>query len=129
MPLEVKTLRIVVASPSDVQEERRTVERVATELNNSLGGGLNVLLTVSRWETHAFPGFHPDGPQGLIDEILAIPDCDIFDSIPIGFSSSITQSYFYRVKVCMSSDLFNRMRLIISKICRVPSVIFKCDVM
>jgi tetratricopeptide (TPR) repeat protein len=81
MPLEVKTLRIVVASPSDVQEERRTVERVATELNNSLGGGLNVLLTVSRWETHAFPGFHPDGPQGLIDEILAIPDCDIFVAI------------------------------------------------
>jgi hypothetical protein len=81
MPREVTTLRIVVASPSDVQEERRAVQQVATELNNGLGSEFNVLLTVSRWETHAFPGFHRDGPQGLIDEILSIPDCDIFIGI------------------------------------------------
>jgi hypothetical protein len=81
MPVDVKTLRIVVASPSDVRKERQAVEAVATELNNGVGNDFGVLLTVSRWETQAFPGFHRNGPQGLIDEILSIPDCDIFVGI------------------------------------------------
>jgi tetratricopeptide (TPR) repeat protein len=81
MPGDVKTLRIVVASPSDVRKERQAVEAVAAELNNGLGNDFGVLLTVSRWETQAFPGFHRNGPQGLIDEILSIPDCDIFVGI------------------------------------------------
>ncbi len=78
MPTEVTTLRIVVASPSDVGQERRLVESIATELNQGLGAELGVLVTVTRWETRAFPGFHQLGPQGLIDGIIAIPDCDIF---------------------------------------------------
>ena len=34
-----------------------------------------------RWETDAYPGFHPEGPQGLIDAILRIEDCDILIGI------------------------------------------------
>src|SRR5437879_3959477 len=78
MPLDIRTLRIFVASPSDVQKEREAVELVASELNHGIGIELRVLLTVSKLETDAYPGFHSHGPQGLIDEILSIPDCDIF---------------------------------------------------
>lgn len=34
-------------------------------------------LELSRWETDTFPGFHVDGPQGGIDPILKIADCDL----------------------------------------------------
>ena len=81
MPLEIRTLRIVVASPLDVQEERSAVDLIANELNTGIGTELGVIFTVSKWETRAYPGFHSHGPQGLIDEILAIPECDIFVGI------------------------------------------------
>jgi hypothetical protein len=36
------------------------------------------MLEVGGWDTDAYPGFHPEGPQGLIDACLAIEDCDVF---------------------------------------------------
>jgi hypothetical protein len=33
------------------------------------------------WETDAKPGFHPKGPQGLVDTVLRIEDCDLFVGI------------------------------------------------
>ena len=71
-------IRIIVASPSDVPQERVAVERVAIELNSTLGPALGLTLRVSRWETESYPSAHLKGPQGLIDEVLSIPDCDIF---------------------------------------------------
>jgi hypothetical protein len=38
-------------------------------------------LELSRWETDTYPGFHPEGPQGLIDPILDIANCDILIGI------------------------------------------------
>lgn len=71
-------LRIVVASPSDVRDERRLLDGIMEELNRGIAATLEVRLELSRWETDSFPGFHPEGPQGLIDPILNIADCDIF---------------------------------------------------
>jgi len=77
--METKTiLRIVVASPSDVQDERKLLDGIIEELNRGIAATMNVRLELCRWETDAFPGFHPEGPQGLIDPILKIEDCDIF---------------------------------------------------
>ncbi|OQZ00821.1 MAG: hypothetical protein B6D35_05245 [Candidatus Brocadia sp. UTAMX2] len=70
-------LRIVLASPGDVKEERKVMESVIDELNRGVAADRNLLLELSRWETDAYPGFHADGPQGLIDPILRIEDCDI----------------------------------------------------
>jgi hypothetical protein len=81
MSHNVQALRIVVASPADTQPEREAVDSVVTELNRGAAPELGVLLTVTRWETSSYPGFHPSGPQGLIDEILAIPECDVFVGI------------------------------------------------
>ena len=79
--MEMKVLRIVVASPSDVQVERDMVEKVVRELNQGVAADRGLQLAVVRWETDAHPGFHPADPQGLIDNFLHIEDSDIFIGI------------------------------------------------
>jgi tetratricopeptide (TPR) repeat protein len=78
---QARILRVVVASPSDVQPERDAVQAVADELNRGIAKDRGLRLEVARWETDAYPGFHLDGPQGLIDPILRIEDCDILIGI------------------------------------------------
>ena len=77
----IRVLRVVVASPSDVQTERDLVPVVIEGINRSLGADRGVRLEAIRWETDAYPGLHPDGPQGLIDPILKIEDCDVLVGI------------------------------------------------
>jgi hypothetical protein len=77
-----RVIRIVVASPGDVQPERDILaDSVIPELNKGIAKSLNLLLELDRWETDTYPGFHIDGPQGLIDEILRIDQCDILIGI------------------------------------------------
>jgi hypothetical protein len=78
---QVRLLRVVVASPSDVMEERNLLEKVITDLNRSVAADRGVRLELLRWETQAYPGFHVDGPQGLIDSVLNIEDCDVLIGI------------------------------------------------
>jgi hypothetical protein len=73
----VHVLRIVVASPGDVQAERDALPAVLEELNRGIAAEHGLRLELGRWETDAYPGFHPQGPQGLIDPILRIEDCDV----------------------------------------------------
>ena len=47
------------------------------ELNRGIAATQRLRLELGRWETDAYPGFHPQGPQGLIDPILRIEDCDV----------------------------------------------------
>jgi Domain of unknown function (DUF4062) len=99
----VEIKRIVVASPSDVQAERNALRAVVEELNNGIAGDRGVRLELARWETDAYPGFHPEGPQGLIDDILRIEDCDILIGIfwkrfgtPVQDAKSGTEHEFRR---------------------------------
>ncbi|MGH7491502.1 MAG: SUMF1/EgtB/PvdO family nonheme iron enzyme [bacterium] len=70
-------LRIVLSSPGDVDDERRVMENVIDELNRGIADDRNLRLELTQWETDTYPGFHIDGPQGLIDPILNIKNCDI----------------------------------------------------
>jgi hypothetical protein len=74
-------LRIVVASPGDVQAERNALPGVIDDLNQGIAQERGLQLSITRWEVDAYAGFHPQGPQGLIDAILRIEDCDIFIGI------------------------------------------------
>ena len=76
-----QVLRIVVASPSDVKAERDLLPNVIQELNRGVAADRGLSLELSRWETDAYPGFHPEGPQGLIDPIIRITDCDLLIGI------------------------------------------------
>jgi len=72
-----RILRVVVASPADVQPERDVLPTVVDEVNRGVAADRGLQLVLSRWETDAHPGFHAEGPQGLIDPILKITDCDL----------------------------------------------------
>jgi serine phosphatase RsbU (regulator of sigma subunit) len=77
----VQVHRLIVASPSDVQSERDAVSSVVEELNKTICADRGLHIEVIRWETDSYPGFHPEGPQGLIDRILKIEDCDVLVGI------------------------------------------------
>jgi hypothetical protein len=81
MPEQVQILRIVVASPGDVQPERDLLPDVVAELNQGIAADRGLRLELIRWETDAYPGFHPEGPQGLIDPILKIDHSDVLIGI------------------------------------------------
>jgi hypothetical protein len=96
-------LRIVAASPGDVQAERDALATVVEELNRGIAADRGLRLELSRWETDAYPGFHPEGPQGLIDPILKIEDCDVLIGIfwkrfgtPVKDAQSGTEHEFLR---------------------------------
>jgi HEAT repeat protein len=76
-----RALRIVVASPSDVQRERDVLPQVIEELNRGIAADRGLSLELLRWETDSYPGFHPEGPQGLIDSTLTIEKCDVLIGI------------------------------------------------
>jgi hypothetical protein len=70
-------LRVVVASPSDVQAERDSLKDVFEALNHGMADERGYRLDLYRWETDAHPGFHALGPSGVVDSSLRIEDCDI----------------------------------------------------
>jgi hypothetical protein len=78
---KVSLLRVVLASPGDVKAEREAVARAVEELNHGVAAARALRLELIRWETDAYPDFHPDGPQGLIDSVLRIDDCDLLIGI------------------------------------------------
>lgn len=81
MDLGIQILRVVVASPSDVASERAIAAAVLEDLNKSICADRGLRMEAVRWETDTFPGFHPEGPQGLIDPILRIEESDILIGI------------------------------------------------
>ncbi len=79
--MDRRVLRVVVASPGDVARERDTVSKVFEDINRGIGRDKNILCEVWRWETDAYPQFHPDGAQPAIDRVLRIDDCDLLVGI------------------------------------------------
>jgi hypothetical protein len=108
---KVTLLRVVVASPGDVQAERDLLSFVIDELNRGVARSRGFRLEVIRWEKDAYPGFHADGPQGLIDPILRIEDADLFVGIfwkrfgtPTMGSQSGTEHEFLRAYEAWSEN-------------------------
>jgi antitoxin component of MazEF toxin-antitoxin module len=81
MAQKITGLRVVLASPSDVKREREAFAKVIDQVNNDTARPARFHLDLWRWETDSRPGFNPMGPQGLIDEILRIDQCDLFVGI------------------------------------------------
>ena len=100
MPVPAVKLRIFVASPGDVKEERDALDRVVAELNLTalnLISDVSVTIELVRWETHTFPEM--GRPQGVINE--QIGSYDIFVGImwkrfgtPTGVAGSGTEEEF-----------------------------------
>lgn len=101
MPKTEIVLRVFVASPSDVADERSSLEGIVRELNLTWSRQLGVRLDLVKWETHAFPGVGID-PQAVINDQIK-DDYDIFIGImwkrlgtPTSRSDSGTIDEFHR---------------------------------
>jgi hypothetical protein len=73
----LRILRVVVVSPGDVADERKVIFAVREELNKGIAKERNCQIELFLWETDTHPGFHVDGPQGLIDPKLGITNSDV----------------------------------------------------
>ena len=71
----MKTIRIFIASPGDVTEERDIASLVVGELRRIFGNPFGVELEAIRWETHAWPDIGDDA-QDVINK--QIGEFDIF---------------------------------------------------
>jgi hypothetical protein len=65
----MRKLKIFVASPSDVSQERDIVSLVVEELRRSLGELLKIELETIRWETHSWPDIGDDAQDVINKQI------------------------------------------------------------
>ena len=72
----VRRVRLFVASPGDVAEERERLGRVVEQLNRGVARKLNLVVELVRWETHAVPEM--GRPQQVILDQLGKEEWDIF---------------------------------------------------
>lgn len=79
MPSTIQHIRVFVASPSDVVEERNRVDSVVRELNLSLPKESMIQLELLRWETHVYPSFG-QYPQDVVNKQIGT-EYDIFIGI------------------------------------------------
>lgn len=79
MSYESTVYRILIASPSDVDEEREVVARIIQDWNDLNSFNKKIVLLPVRWETHSSPTFGIR-PQEAINTQL-VDDCDLL----IGF--------------------------------------------
>lgn len=97
MAKRVRKIRVFVASPSDVKEERERLPNVVEELNRVIGQDKNIILELVRWETHVAPDM--GRAQTIINR--QVGPYDIFIGImwkrfgtPTGTANSGTQEEF-----------------------------------
>lgn len=75
MPKQVTAYRILIASPSDVPQERKIIPEVIYHWNAINSLRRNILLEPVLWESHASPEMG-DRPQEIINKQL-VENCDI----------------------------------------------------
>lgn len=83
IPTSLRRIRIFVASPGDVHDERDQLGRVVQELNQiltTLVPQAGLVLELVRWETHVHPGLGTDA-QDVVTRQLQIGEYDVFIGI------------------------------------------------
>lgn len=76
MRLKMDKIQIVLASPSDLSDERMMIKKIVDELN-PLYMQNDICIDLRMWE-NSVASMNADGPQGVIDLDLEIPHSDIF---------------------------------------------------
>lgn len=93
MAYDCRVYRILIASPSDVEEEREIAVRVIQEWNDLYSYSRKVALLPLRWETHTAPDYGTR-PQEVINRAI-VDHCDLLVGIfwtRIGSPTGIAES-------------------------------------
>ena len=75
MRRKADVLSVLIASPSDLGEQREVLTKVISDWNDTHSKSAGIVLVAVKWETHAHPATG-DYPQGLINKQI-VDDCDI----------------------------------------------------
>ncbi|HNR17143.1 MAG TPA: OST-HTH/LOTUS domain-containing protein [Chitinophagaceae bacterium] len=75
MPFDAKIFKVLIASPSDVGEERTVIPELINEWNALNAVNTKFLLMPVKWETHSAP-LLGNRAQAIINEQL-VTDCDL----------------------------------------------------
>ena len=75
MPFKADVLRVLIASPSDLGEERAAAIATINDWNAQHSAAEHVVLLPVAWETHSRPGYG-DRPQAILNEQI-VDNCDI----------------------------------------------------
>ncbi|MYL18265.1 hypothetical protein GLW04_00090 [Halobacillus litoralis] len=68
MGFKANVLRVMIASPSDVDLQRDEIENEIFKWNIRYSEDLKVVLLPTRWEKDSTPTYHGSNPQGVINE-------------------------------------------------------------
>jgi len=91
MARTITLLKIFVASPSDLNDERNLIADIVDELNISFLNKSDIKLELVKWETHANPGTN-DYSQKVINTDIS-DDYDIFIGLMWSKFGTPTQEY------------------------------------
>jgi hypothetical protein len=76
MGFQAEVLHVLIASPSDVKNERDEIERSIYEWNRRFSENTHVVLLPRRWEKDVVPAYRGKDPQKIINEQI-VNKCDI----------------------------------------------------
>lgn len=74
MPFNASVFRVMIASPSDLREERQVVAEVLQDWNSQHASAENVILLPVRWETHALPRAGVRPQEAINRELVDVSD-------------------------------------------------------
>jgi hypothetical protein len=74
MPFEATTLRVLIASPSDLAEEREAATQAIIEWNALHAGAEFIVLLPVKWETHATPRAGVRPQQAINEQLVQNAD-------------------------------------------------------
>ncbi len=77
MPEIVTKYKLFIASPSDLNDDRQSIDEVIRELNLSFGQQNNIVIEGLKWETHSAPGASNGHVQEIISQDIG-NDYDLF---------------------------------------------------
>lgn len=102
MPETVTKYKLFLASPSDLGEDRESINEVIKEINLTFGQQNNLVVELMKWETHSAPGASKTYTQGLINNDIK-NDYDLFVGLmwlkfgtPTNVAGSGTEEEFNR---------------------------------
>lgn len=93
MGFQAQALQVLICSPSDVPEERSTIEKVIHAVNALHAHDMGTVLLPVRWETHTSPKLG-DRPQAIINKQI-VEGCDILVAVfwtRIGTPTGVAES-------------------------------------
>jgi hypothetical protein len=77
MATSITKYKIFLASPSDLEDDRASIDEVINELNLTFGKQNEIVLELIKWETHSAPAISMSHPQKIISSDLG-NDYDLF---------------------------------------------------